>query len=42
MVFLVGLSGLVVIADGFDAYLQMLMDGEYDFINEEDSLEGWD
>ena len=26
---------LVVIADSFDAYLQMLMDREYDFINEE-------
>lgn len=28
---------LVIIADSFDAYLQMLMDKEYDFIHEESS-----
>lgn len=32
---------LVIIADSFDEYLQMLMENEYDFINE-DSLDGWD
>ena len=26
---------LVIIADSFDAYLQMLMDGDYDFIKED-------
>lgn len=32
---------LVIIADSFDAYLQMLMDEEYNFINE-DSIEEWE
>lgn len=32
---------LVVVADSFDAYLQMLMDAEYDFITE-DSIEEWE
>lgn len=32
---------LVIIADSFDEYLQMLMENEYDFIND-DSLDGWD
>lgn len=32
---------LVIIADSFDAYLQMLMDNEYDFITE-DHLEEWE
>ncbi len=31
---------LVIIADSFDAYLQMLMDNEYDFITE-DVVEEW-
>ena len=26
---------MVVVADSFDEYLQMLMDEEYDFINED-------
>lgn len=32
---------LVIVADSFDAYLQMLMDEEYDFITE-DSIEEWE
>lgn len=32
---------LVIIADSFDAYLQMLMDEEYNFINE-DSIAEWE
>ncbi len=32
---------LVILADSFDEYLQMLMDNEYDFISEE-KLEEWD
>lgn len=32
---------LVIVADSFDAYLQMLMDAEYDFITE-DSIEEWE
>lgn len=32
---------LVIVADSFDEYLQMLMDEAYDFINEE-SLEDWE
>ncbi len=32
---------LVIVADSFDEYLQMLMDDEYDFINE-DSIEEWE
>ncbi len=31
---------LVIVADSFDAYLQMLMDNEYNFINE-DITEEW-
>lgn len=32
---------LVMIADSFDEYLQMLMDGDYDFITE-DNIEEWE
>ena len=32
---------LVIVADSFDAYLKMLMEYEYDFINEE-SIEEWE
>ncbi|MDE7414743.1 MAG: SMI1/KNR4 family protein [Lachnospiraceae bacterium] len=32
---------LVIVADSFDAYLQMLIDEEYDFITE-DSIEEWE
>lgn len=32
---------LVIIADSFDAYLQMLMEGEYDFITE-DTIGEWE
>ena len=31
---------LVIVADSFDAYLQMLMDNGYDFITE-DGIEEW-